>query len=429
MEKLFGLRQNGTTPATELRAGLTTFVAMAYIIFLNPVYLSQTGMPSAGVLTATCLAAALGTILSAALSNKPFAMASGMGMNAYFTYTLCFGSGFTWQQALAVTFLSGGVFLVMALVFGRKAMGFIPENLRHAITAGIGLFILLIGLLDAGIIRMTAGFPELGEPENLGVATALIGLAVTMLLTVRKIRGSLILGMLVTAGFSLLTGQTALPETLIALPSALGDVALRLDFRGLLGGAAASPAALAGIILSMSIVDMFDTLGFLIGTASKSEQAAESKALGRVLVADAGATMLGALCGTSTVTVYAESASGVEAGGRTGLSALVTAGCFLLALFFSPVTTLFSSAVTAPALIMVGILLLTDIRNVRFDSMDDAIPALVTVTAMPLAYSITTGIAAGFLSFLLCKAAARKRRELTLPVLFICGIFVAYFCM
>lgn len=429
MEKIFKLKQNGTTVATEIRAGLTTFVAMAYIIFLNPVFLSATGMSSAGVLAATCLSAAIGTVLSAVLSNKPFAMASGMGMNAYFTYTLCFGYGYTWQQALTLTFISGGVFLVVALLAGKKAVTFIPENLRHAITAGVGLFILLIGMLDAGIVQMTAGFPELGDLRSLPVITSLIGLLAVVVLTVLKVKGSLILGMLITAAFSLATGQTALPESFFALPTALKDVCFRLDFAGLFGSG--SLAALIAVILSMSIVDMFDTLGFLIGTVSKTNEGngGDTEKLDRVLVADAAGTMLGALCGTSTVTCYAESASGIEAGGRTGLTALTTAGCFLLAVFFSPVTSIFNSAVTAPALIMVGIYLLMDIRKVSFEGMDEVIPAMVTVTMMPLAYSITTGIAAGFISYVICKLAARKTGELNIPTVALSVIFVLYFCL
>lgn len=432
MEKLFKLKQNSTTASTEIRAGLTTFVSMAYIIFLNPVFLSATGMSSAGVLAATCLSAAIGSALSAFFSNKPFAMASGMGMNAYFTYTLCFGYGYTWQQALALTFLSGCIFLILAIVFGKKAVTFIPENLRHAITAGIGLFIMLIGLLDAGIIQMTAGYPELGDLGSLPVLTALLGLLVIIALTVLNVRGSLIIGMLITAVFSLITKQTSLPETFFAFPTALKDVCFKMDLAGLFsfGGGAASLTTLIAVLISMSIVDMFDTLGFLIGTISKTDkEKGEFKAenLDRVLVADAASTMIGSLCGTSTVTVYAESASGIEAGGRTGLTALTTSLCFLLAVFFSPVTSIFNSAVTAPALIIVGIYLLIDISKVNFSTMDEIIPAMLTVVMMPMAYSITAGIAAGFISYVICKLAARRTKELSGAILVLCCIFILYF--
>lgn len=428
MEKQFKLKENGTTVRAEVRAGFTTFVAMAYIIFLNPVFLSATGMESAGVLAATCLSAAIGTMICAMFSNKPFALASGMGMNAYFTYTLCFGYGYTWQQALALTLISGVLFFILALIAGKRAISFIPENLRHAITAGIGLFIMLIGLLDAGIIQMTAGFPELGDLGSLPVLTALFGLVVIMILTILQVRGSLIIGMLITALFSLITKQTELPQTFVAFPTAIKDVAFHLDFVGLLHGEQVPGiATLVAVILSMTIVDMFDTLGFLIGTSSRAGQKEDAKGLERVLSADAVSTIIGSLCGTSTVTVYAESAAGIEAGGRTGLTALVTSFCFLLAVFFSPVAVIFNSSITAPALIIVGIYLLLDIKKIHFESMDDVIPALLTVVMMPMAYSITAGIACGFISYVICKAAARKTKEIGIASYVLCMIFILYF--
>lgn len=430
MEKFFRLQENGTTFGTEIRAGLTTFVAMAYIIFLNPVFLSQTGMESTGVLVATCLSAAVGTALSALISNRPFALASGMGMNAYFTYTLCFGFGYTWQQALALTFISGMIFFVIALIAGKKAITLIPENLRHAITAGVGLFIMLIGMLDAGIVNMTAGFPELGDVGSLPVLTSLLGLAIMMILTARGFRGSLITGMLATAIFALVTGQTSLPDSFFSMPTALKEVSFQLDFKGLFAGGTSALPTLIAVIISMSIVDMFDTLGFLVGTSSKTAEYDgnhRGENLDRVLLADAGSTMIGALCGTSTVTCYAVSASGVEAGGRTGLTALTTSCCFLLAVFFSPVTAVFNSSVTAPALIMVGIYLVSDIKKVRFDSMDEIIPAMLAIVVMPFAYSITTGIAIGFISYVICKLAVGKAKDLQVPTVVLALIFIAYF--
>ena len=429
MEKIFKLQQNGTTVATEIRAGLTTFVAMAYIISLNPVFLSATGMSSAGVLAATCLSAAIGTILSAVLSNKPFAMASGMGMNAYFTYTLCFGYGYTWQQALTLTFISGGVFLVVALLAGKKAVTFIPENLRHAITAGVGLFILLIGMLDAGIVQMTAGFPELGDLRSLPVITSLIGLLAVVVLTVLKVKGSLILGMLITAAFSLATGQTALPESFFALPTALKDVCFRLDFAGLFGSG--SLAALIAVILSMSIVDMFDTLGFLIGTVSKTNEGngGDTEKLDRVLVADAAGTMLGALCGTSTVTCYAESASGIEAGGRTGLTALTTGVMFLACMFIAPLAALIPAPATSAALIYVGVLMLGGLKNIAFDDISQMLPVSLMLISMPISGSIGHGIGLGLISFSAIKILTGKAKEVSwltyaISVLFLVKFFL-----
>ena len=434
MKKMFRLTENHTTCRTEISAGLTTFFAMAYIIFLNPVFLSSTGMDASGILVATCLSAALGCFLCAFFSNKPFAMASGMGMNAFFAYTLCGRCGYTWQQSLALTVIAGVIFLLLVLSpLREKIIAAIPANLKYAISAGIGLFLTVIGLLDTGIITMTQGYPALGDLHDASVQIALAGLAITAVLLVCKVKGSLILGMAATVLLSLLCGQTALPQQVIGAPSAIGRVFCKLDFTGLLQSDGLSGiAALAALLLSMTMVDLFDTLGFLIGTGARAGLLEEDGSLpgtGRVLIADASATVLGALCGTSTVTCYAESAAGIAAGGRTGLTALTVGICFLLAAFFSPLAGIMTAAATAPAMIIVGMYLLMEIKRVDFSQMDDAIPAFATIVTMPFAYSITTGIAAGFLSYVLCKLAARKWRALNVPVVLLALVFLLYLCL
>lgn len=434
MKKMFRLTESHTTCRTEISAGLTTFFAMAYIIFLNPVFLSSTGMDASGILVATCLSAALGCFLCAFFSNKPFAMASGMGMNAFFAYTLCGRCGYTWQQALALTVIAGVIFLLLVLSpLREKIIAAIPANLKYAISAGIGLFLTVIGLLDTGIITMTQGYPALGDLHDASVQIALAGLAITAVLLVCKVKGSLILGMAATVLLSLLCGQTALPQQVIGAPSAIGRVFCKLDFTGLLRGDGLSGiAALAALLLSMTMVDLFDTLGFLIGTGARAGLLEEDGSLpgtGRVLIADASATVLGALCGTSTVTCYAESAAGIAAGGRTGLTSLTVGICFLLAAFFSPLAGIMTAAATAPAMIIVGMYLLMEIKRVDFSQMDDAIPAFATIVTMPFAYSITTGIAAGFLSYVLCKLAARKWRALNVPVVLLALVFLLYLCL
>lgn len=434
MKKMFRLTENHTTCRTEISAGLTTFFAMAYIIFLNPVFLSSTGMDASGILVATCLSAALGCFLCAFFSNKPFAMASGMGMNAFFAYTLCGRCGYTWQQSLALTAISGVIFLLLVLSpLREKIIAAIPANLKYAISAGIGLFLTVIGLLDTGIITMTQGYPALGDLHDASVQIALAGLAITAVLLVCKVKGSLILGMAATVLLSLLCGQTALPQQVIGAPSAIGRVFCKLDFTGLLQSDGLSGiAALAALLLSMTMVDLFDTLGFLIGTGARAGLLEEDGSLpgtGRVLIADASATVLGSLCGTSTVTCYAESAAGIAAGGRTGLTALTVGICFLLAAFFSPLAGIMTAAATAPAMIIVGMYLLMEIKRVDFAQMDDAIPAFATIVTMPFAYSITTGIAAGFLSYVLCKLAARKWRALNVPVVLLALVFLLYLCL
>ena len=339
MNKIFRLKEHNTTITTEIRAGFTTFCTMAYIIFVNPVFLSSTGMDSNGVMIATCLAAAVGTLLSAFMSNKPFAMASGMGMNAFFAYTLCAGFGYTWQQALALTCISGILFLIVTVSpLQGILIRSIPENLKHAVTAGIGLFIAVIGFLDSGIITMTAGYPALGDLSDPAVLIALAGLALIIILTVKNVRGSLIIGIAFTVILSLIAHQTPVPDKVVSLPSAISSVFMKLDFHGLLLGGASAGAviSLTALVLSLTLVDIFDTAGLLIGTYSRTAAPDDTdyhKGMQRIMIADALATTFGSFFGSSTVTSYAESAAGIAAGGKTGLTAFTTAACFALAIF------------------------------------------------------------------------------------------------
>lgn len=438
MNQFFKLKEHNTTVSTEIRAGLTTFFAMAYIIFVNPVFLSVTGMDADGAMIATCIGAAVGTLLSAFLSNLPFAMAPGMGINAFFAYTLCFGYGYTWQQALAIVFLSGFLFLAATLLFGEKAANLIPGNLKHAITVGIGLLLVFIGLFDAALIDLSAGVPALADLHDPAVLVALAGIAVTIILTVKNVPGGLILGMVFTVILSLLTGQTAMPTSAVQLPTAISKVFLKLDFHGLIpaGAGIGGFISFLTLLLSSTIVDMFDTIGYLIGTGSRAglmDEKGNMTGMKKVMTADAGATILGSLFGTSTVTTYAESTTGIIAGGKTGLTAITTAICFLLATFFSPIAGIMSSAVTAPALIVVGMYLIMDVRKLDLDDLADAIPALLTIIAIPITYSITTGIGIGFLSYVICALTGGKKedgsRQITLGVLILAVIFLLYFIL
>lgn len=434
MEKLFHLAENGTTVRREINAGITTFFAMAYIIFVNPVFLSAAGMDPAGVMIATCLGAALGSALCALISNMPYAMAPGMGLNTFFAFTLCGPAmyAYSWRQALALTFIAGGIFLLITLTPLRdRIIAAVPVNLRHAIAAGIGLFIALIGMLNAGLIVMTDGFPALGDLRSPQAMLTLFGLLVTAVLLVLKVKAPLLLGMAATVAAGVISGQVQPPEELVSLPGALSGVFLQMDFRGLSRGGLGGAVGLAALLFSMTMVDMFDTLGFLIGAGSQTAE--ESGALpprtGRVLTADALATVLGAVCGTSTVTTYAESAAGVSAGGRTGLTSVVTACGFLLAIFFSPLAELFTAAAAAPALIVVGMYLTADVRKVDFSTADEAIPAFLTILLIPLTYSITTGIGAGFIAWTVCKAVSRSRRDLSPMAAVLAAIFALYFVL
>lgn len=428
LEKTFKLKDNSTTVGTEVRAGITTFFSMAYIIFVNPAILSATGMDAGGIMIATCLSAALGTLLCAFFSNKPYVMASGMGLNTFFAFTLCNPDayGYTWQQALGLTFIAGFIFLAVTITPLRdKIIEAMPASLRHAITAGIGLFIALIGAISAGFVKMEDGFPSLGNLKDKQVIVALIGLAITAILTVRRVKGSLLIGMIATAVISMLSGLTGMPTSVLSMPDKLAEVAFKMDFAGLMKGkGAAGLAALLAVLFTMAMIDMFDTLGFLIGTGTFD---GTDKGDGLVMIADAAGTVIGACCGTSTVTTYAESSAGVAAGGRTGLTALTSAVLFGAACFFAPLTSVMTEAAAAPALIIVGMYLLADVRNIDFSNMDDAIPAFLTLAAMPFSYSITTGIGAGIISYVICKLAAGKGKEVN-PVLWVLAVvFLVYF--
>ncbi|MDO4623514.1 MAG: NCS2 family permease [Eubacteriales bacterium] len=436
MEKIFHLKQNGTTVRTEIRAGLTTFFAMAYIIFVNPSILSATGMNSAGVMIATCVSAAIGSALCALFSNQPYALAAGMGLNTFFAFTLCNpdGYGYTWQQALGLTLLAGFLFLIITITPLRSiVIQAVPKNLKHAISAGMGLFIALIGLLNAGLITMNTGFPALGDLKSPACLLTIFGLVVTSILVVCHVQGSLILGMLATVLLSLITGQTALPTQIVSAPTAFGTVFMKLRFSGLLKGSGLSAVfALTALLFTMTMIDMFDTVGFLIGASSAAgtmDEQGNVPKMGQVLAADAASTMVGALCGTSTVTSFAESSTGISAGGRTDLTSVTTGVCFLLAVFFAPLTGIVSSAATSPALIIVGMYMLMDVRNIDFSSMDQAIPAFLTILMMPMSYSITAGIGIGFIAHVICKLAARKTKELNPAMLVIGLVFLLYFCL
>ena len=431
MEKLFKLKAANTTVGVEVRAGLTTFFAMAYIVLLNPVFISATGMDAKGVMVATCISAAVGTLLCAFMSNKPFAMASGMGINAFFAYTLCGTFGYSWQQALAVTFAAGILFLIISILLGSKAITLIPDNLKHAITAGIGAFIALIGIKNSGLIDFSTGNAVIASIYSPQVLTVIAGLVITLVLTVKKVKGNLFIGMLVTVIICLVTGQTQMPESLVSMPTAIGEVAFKLDFSVFTGAGAgfAGILSVVSVIVSMTIVDMFDTLGFLTGVSSQTklfDEEGGDKKFGRAVMSDALGTIFGALMGVSTVTIYAESASGVEEGGRTGLTSVVTSVCLLLAMFFSPVVGMISSAATAPVLMIVGAIIAMDIKNIDISSLDNALPALIAAITIPVAYSITFGVAMGFIAHIISKVATGKIKEINLSTWITGVIFLLY---
>ncbi|MEM8968175.1 MAG: NCS2 family permease [Bacteroidota bacterium] len=461
---LFKLRENQTTVRTEVVAGLTTFFTMAYIIFVNPSILQQAGMDFNGVLIATCVAAAVGTLMMALVANYPFAQAPGMGLNAFFAFTVVLQNGFTWQQGLAIVFISGVLFIILTVTGARSAIvRALPAAVRYAIPAGIGLFITLIGLNNAGIVRMNQGPiidiilgaetlevsalieqiqqapPQILEMGNLGspsVLVACIGLIIIGVLYALRIPGGILFSIILTTVVGLLFGITQLPQSMSMAEVNLADTWFKLDFTGLFSTENRSLgqviATLLVVIISFSMVDLFDTIGTLIGTADKAgflDEKGNLPRMKRSLLADALATTFGALLGTSTVTTYIESNAGIVAGGRTGLTALVVAILFLLSIFLAPLAGMVPAAATAPALILVGMLMMQSIQKVNFGNFEEALPAFLTMVLMPFTYSIANGIAAGIIFYVLIKAVKGKFGEISIVLYLLAGLFVLKFVL
>ena len=410
LETVFHLRERSTTPATELRAGLTTFLTMAYILVVNPHVLSQAGMPARDVAVATALAAATATILMGLLANYPFALAPGMGLNAYFTYGVVQGLGVTWQVALGAVFVEGLLFLALAATGARTALlGAIPRPVKVATTVGIGLFLALIGFENAGIV---VGHPEtlvsLGELRTAEAGLALAGLLLVAALLAARVRGGILLGIAATTVAAWAAGVADPPTTFVSAPSLPSRTLLALDLHGLASG------TLIPVILAFLFVDVFDTAGTLVGVgrvAGFLDRDGNLPRADRAFLADATGTALGALVGTSTVTTYIESATGVEDGGRTGMTAVTVAVLFLLAIPFAPVLAAVPAVATAPALIAVGALMLGGVRDQDWSDPADAIPGFLTLVLMPLTYSIATGISFGLVSWVAIRVLTGRWRE------------------
>lgn len=443
MESFFKLKENHTTVRTEILAGLTTFMTMAYILAVNPSILSATGMDGAGIFVATALAAALGSVLMALFSNYPFALAPGMGLNAFFAYTVVLGMGYTWNVALAAVFVEGLVFIVLSVTNVREMIfNVIPSSLKYAVSGGIGLFIAIIGCLNAKIILPNESTAVALQPfnaetfssEGITALLAMIGILITGILMAKNVKGGILFGILITWILGIicqLTGlyvidieggyYSLLPDFSQGLQiGALSNVAGKLSFSGV------NALEFIGIVFAFLFVDIFDTIGTLVGVSTKAGMLDEEGKLPKIkgaLMADALATTAGALLGTSTTTTYVESSVGVSEGGRTGLSAITTAVLFLLALLLSPVFLAIPSFATAPALIMVGFHMLSSVLNIPFSDMTEAIPAYICIIAMPFAYSISDGIFMGIISYVIINlvAGAETRKKLN-PVIIILAI-------
>ena len=420
MEKFFKLSEKNTTVRQEIIAGITTFLTMAYIVFVNPAILSATEMDQGALITATCLSAIIGTGLTGLWVNAPFAMAPGMGLNAFFAFTLVKGMGATWEQALGVVFLSGIIFVILTVTGVRKALILaIPMELRLATGAGIGLFIAFLGMQSMGLIvdnpATLVGLGAFTKP----VAISVIGLVVMAFLEVRKTKGGILLGIVITTILGILMGEIEAPKTIISMPPSIAPIAFKLDLLGAL------KPALMGAILSFLFVDLFDSLGTILACANEAgliDKDGNVEKIDKVLEVDAASTMIGSLLGTSTVTTFVESASGIAAGGRTGLTSITTAICFFIALFFSPLIGAVPAYATAPALVIVGVFMFKNLLDIDLRNLETAIPCFLTIAMMPLAYSISIGLAFGFVSYVLIKVFVGKAREVNL-ILWIVAIF------
>ena len=431
LERRFALAERGTSARTEVLAGFTTFLTMAYIVLVNPAILGQAGMPVAGVAAATCFAAAVASILMGLVANVPLALAPGMGLNAYFSFTVVQQMGVPWPIALGCVFVSGVAFLILTLTGVRQLIvSVIPTHLFAAVAGGIGLFIGFIGLKNAGIVVSSpATFVALGDLTQPGALLALFGLVLIGALSVRKVRGAMLIGIVATTIVAALAGQVHVTPTPYSL-SALTGTAFRLDLAGVFGDAGRHGLGLLEILFVFLFVDLFDNLGTLVAVTKRAglmDAAGRIPCLNRILVTDAVATMVGSVAGTSTVTSYVESAAGVQAGGRTGLTAVVTGVLFLATMLVAPYAQLVPLAATAPALIVVGGLMLLPVTEVAWEDPLSAIPAFLTVAMIPLTFSIANGLAFGIVAHALLTLVrgTATRRDWFLFVL--AALFVARF--
>ncbi len=446
MEKFFKLKERGTDVRTEVIAGLTTFMTMAYILAVNPSVLGATGMDAGSVFTATALASAIAVFLMAFIANLPFALSSAMGLNAYFAYTVCIGMGLSWEIALTAVFVEGIIFIILSITNVREAIfNSIPATLKIAVSVGIGLFITFIGLQNANIAVLNestkvAMFSFTGSvkagtfnTEGISVILAMAGILITGFLVIKQIKGNILIGILLTWLLGIICQVAGLyvpdpeagfyslfPSGIISMPASMAPTFFKMDF----GYISENFLNFVVIMFAFLFVDVFDTLGTLIGCATKGNMLDENGRLPGIkgaLLADAIGTTVGAICGTSTISTFVESASGIAEGGRTGLTAMVTGILFVLALFLSPIFLAIPSFATAPALIIVGFMMMQQVSKIDFNDLTEAIPAFIAIIAMPFMYSVSEGIAMGVISYVVLNLVSGKRDKLT-PLMYVLAV-------
>ena len=421
-EKYFKLKENGTNTRTEVIAGITTFLTMAYILAVNPSILSATGMDANALFTSTAIAAIVGTLIMALWAKLPFALAPGMGLNAFFAFSVVLGMGYSWQFALTAVLIEGIIFILLTLFNVREAIvDSIPKSVKTAISAGIGLFIAFIGLQNAGVVvKNDATLVHLGDITTGSALLAMIGLVVTSVLIVKKIKGDLLIGIVLTALIGIPMGITQI-NGIVSTPPSIAPIFFQFEFTNILS------FDMLIVVFTFLFVDIFDTLGTLVGVSTKANMLDKNgnvPNIKKAFMADALGTTFGAMLGTSTVTTYVESAAGVSEGGRTGMTSLITAICFAVALFFAPVFLAIPGAATAPALILVGLFMIAPIKELDFNDYSESIPAFICILAMPLTYSIAEGITLGVLSYVFINALAGKFKKLSIGMYILAILFI-----
>jgi len=434
VERIFHLIESRTDVRTEVLAGVTTFVTLAYILFVNPSILKDAGMPPEATFAATCIASAFATLVMGLYANYPIAVAPGMGLNAFFTYAVVIGMKLPWQTALGAVFISGLIFFILTVTKVREwIVDGVPQVLRLAIGVGIGLFIAFIGLRNAGIIvKSDATLLTLGDMKSAGVLVAVGGVIITSFCLAHRIKGALLIGILATTILAMIVGVAPAPSGVSSF-IAVGNPFERLRMTAFhLDIGAALKVGLIPILFSFTFVDLFDNIGTLMGVARKARllnERGQLPRIGKALFADSLGTMFGALMGTSTVTSYIESAAGVSEGGRTGLTAVVVGLLFIVALAFAPLVGLIPAQATAPVLIIVGSFMMVDLVHIQFDDFTDALPAFLTIVMMPLTYSVAQGLAFGFVSYTVIKLIAGRHKENNPVTYTLTGLFILHFVL
>ena len=423
LKKLFGFDPAKTTIRTEIVAGITTFLTMSYILAVNPTMFGELdGMPIGSVFTSTALAAIVGCLAMAFIGKLPFGLAPGMGLNAFFVYSVCMGMGYSWQFALTAVLIEGLIFIVLTLTNVREAIvDAIPMSLRNAIGAGIGLFIAFIGLKSAGVVVADgATLVALGDITSGSALLAFIGLIITGFLYARNVPGAILLGIIITMLIGIPLGVTEF-KGVVSVPESISPIFCQFEFDKIFS------VDMLVVVFTFFFIDMFDTVGTLVGVCTKAKMLDEKGNIHRVkqaFMADSIATTVGAILGTSTTTTYVESAAGVAQGGRSGLTALIVGGCFVVALFFSPLFLSIPSAATAPALIIVGLLMMEQVKNIPFDDFSESIPAFVCMIMMPLTYSISNGILIGMITYVLMNMICGKFKKLSPAIYILAVLFI-----